>query len=109
MWHFCIYVKGISDDKKAGEDGGSRLGEKAMDAVVDSVAGPCFSGMINVLNRANRFSGTHTTVEYSILLSMQALFLIQSSVPSTSSAISPMCGEKDDKRYGPGFFLANIG
>ena len=70
-------VRAIGADQVVarGDDIVGFLGEKAVDVVVDNVAGPCFGGMLKVLKRGGRYVSSGAIAGPLVELDMRDLYL----------------------------------
>jgi NADPH:quinone reductase-like Zn-dependent oxidoreductase len=58
-----------------GEDVVEAVGEKAVDVVIDNVAGPTFGGMLEVLKRGGRYASSGAIAGPMVILDMRTLYL----------------------------------
>ncbi len=70
-------VRSIGADRviARGDDIVAALGEKAVDVVVDNVAGPAFGGMLNVLKRGGRYASSGAIAGPLVTLDMRDFYL----------------------------------
>jgi NADPH:quinone reductase-like Zn-dependent oxidoreductase len=70
-------VRAIGADRVIARDENivASLGEKAVDVVVDNVAGPCFGGMLKVLKRGGRFVSSGAIAGPLVELDMRDFYL----------------------------------
>jgi NADPH:quinone reductase-like Zn-dependent oxidoreductase len=70
-------VRSIGPDRviARGDDVLAALGEKAVDVVIDNVAGPAFGGMLEVLRRGGRYASSGAIAGPMVTLDMRTFYL----------------------------------